>query len=501
MKRILSFVLILATTVFTLAACQVTPENPIVVQKDTERMVEQAQNGETGLKLSELMLSSDNYTFHTTGAEGRLIVQVDAPVSIPKVTKLPMVRVEASSLSQEQVTGFFNYLFPDEKPTYYANAQDLGIMTKDDIRNKIVFYKKLIAEGNIEDKSIFASEEEVNEAIAELEEQLPAAPDTLPSPEIKTSDGTLLKGKAGEYYENQLVKEEDIYKLSASLEEISITVVTPATPNQDTEAYLIYWDSGGPNYSEANAVVYDKNNLPEGAKNILTISLDEAKSLCDGFFAAGDVEGITLRDVTTIDDERFGDSDGVVAPAEHYAYCLSYSRKVSDIPVYSVTTSSSNGDSNALPWRYESIYFYVDNEGIRALHWYSPTQTGETVSEDATILPFEDIQAIFEAMVLRIYEPQAKTDPTNGLTDIKMEVSIHSVELTLVRVREQNTEGRSGIYTPAWVFYGNIRQDHKWEGQDMLTFYDGGSAQPLAKNPVLVINAVDGSIIDISKGY
>jgi DUF971 family protein len=135
------------------------------------------------------------------------------------------------------------------------------------------------------------------------------------------------------------------------------------------------------------------------------------------------------------------------------------------------------------------------------MRWYSPTQLGETINQDVNILPFKDIQAIFEEMILRVYEPQAKTDPQSGLTDAKLDINIRSVELMLVRVREQNTEGRKGIYTPAWIYYGNTRQDKKYEGQKLGTSYDGGSPQPLLKNPILVINAVDGSIIDLSKGY
>jgi hypothetical protein len=503
MKRVFSLILA-AAIIITLAACQVTPEKPVVIQKDTERMVEQAKNADKGTKLADLKLPEGNYKFSATGADGRLTIKADAPISIPKAAKLPMVRVEAGTFTQEQVTKFFNRLFPDKKPTYTENAKEMGMMTKDDIRNKIVFYKKLIADKTIAEKSIFADAEEVNKEIKKLEKQLPSAPDRLPAPQIKTSDGTLQKAKAGEYFENKLVKEEDIYKISASLGDIGITITTPATPHQDTEAYMIYWDTGGPGYSEANAIAYDKSNLPKGAKDKLKISFDKAKSLCEGFFAAGGIKDITLRDVSIIDDERFGDSDGVIAPAEHYAYCFNYCRKTAGLPVYSATEAGGpggSGDANALPWRYESIYFYVDNNGIRTMRWYSPTQLGETINQDVNILPFKDIQAIFEEMILRVYEPQAKTDPQSGLTDAKLDINIRSVELMLVRVREQNTEGRKGIYTPAWIYYGNTRQDKKYEGQKLGTSYDGGSPQPLLKNPILVINAVDGSIIDLSKGY
>lgn len=501
MKRTVSMLMLIATVLVS-AACQVTPEEPAVVKKDTERMVEQAQSGGNVTSAEDLALPDGNYTFSATGAEGRFSVNADAPVIIPGSGVPPMARVTAAGFTQEQVTGIFNYLFPGEKPTYIARDEGAGLLTKSEIESKIVFYKKIIAEDAISDKSIFGTQEEVNAEIEKLKEQLAAAPDTLPDPEIRVSDGTLQPAKGGEYHQNELVWEEDLYGLNCQSPKAHLGISTPVSARNRTEAYLVYGRFDGPPYSDANAVVYDGGGLPEGAAGQLTISLEDAKALCDGFFAAGGITDVALRHAYIVDDERFGDSDGVIAPAKNDAYRLDYSRVVGGDPVYALESSGGGGDDNALPWQYEHIRFYVDNEGINNIRWESPTATGETINGNVNVISFDQASAIFEKMVVHMYEFRAEPDPAHGLADVRVDVNVDRVELALVRIREQNADGRSGIYVPAWVFCGNWMQELQYTGADTrYTYYDGGSPSPFPHKPILIINAIDGSVIDLSKGY
>ena len=139
--------------------------------------------------------------------------------------------------------------------------------------------------------------------------------------------------------------------------------------------------------------------------------------------------------------------------------------------------------------------------GIRRLRWSSPTITNEIISENAGVISFEDAKSIFEKMVSINYEPMLDMTYRVDALDMNMRLDINAVELTLVRIKEQHISGRTGIYTPAWIFYGNCmtqtqRLDKSWD-----THYDGGYPYPLVKSPILVINAIDGSIIDLARGY
>jgi hypothetical protein len=98
-----------------------------------------------------------------------------------------------------------------------------------------------------------------------------------------------------------------------------------------------------------------------------------------------------------------------------------------------------------VPCGYEFITFRVSDNGIADITWHFHTTTGEIINNDTGVISFEE---------------------------------------------------------PAWVFYGNIQKEIKYDGYEFVPYgWNHGSQNPFMKYPVLIINAVDGSIIDPSKGY
>ena len=88
MKKMISAILALGI-LLTLAACQATPDEELIVQKDTERMVEQAADESAGTKVSKLKVPDGNYIYSTSVADGRLTINVDASVTVPESEKIP----------------------------------------------------------------------------------------------------------------------------------------------------------------------------------------------------------------------------------------------------------------------------------------------------------------------------------------------------------------------------------------------------------------------------
>lgn len=82
---------------------------------------------------------------------------------------------------------------------------------------------------------------------------------------------------------------------------------------------------------------------------------------------------------------------------------------------------------------------------------------------------------IFEKMIITKYEQSVPEGETLNLV-------VNDIQLCLIRVRVQNSNGLKGVLTPVWMFYGKS---------------NGGSA----KSTLLAVNAVDGSIIDTALGY
>ena len=70
-------------------------------------------------------------------------------------------------------------------------------------------------------------------------------------------------------------------------------------------------------------------------------------------------------------------------------------------------------------------------------------------------------------------------------------IQVTKIQLGLVRVAQQGDVG-AGYLVPAWIFYGVIDVDDRIYKDGYG--YDGYES-------ILTINAIDGSVIDLSKGY
>ncbi|MBQ3131700.1 MAG: hypothetical protein IJC24_03230 [Clostridia bacterium] len=73
-------------------------------------------------------------------------------------------------------------------------------------------------------------------------------------------------------------------------------------------------------------------------------------------------------------------------------------------------------------------------------------------------------------------------------------ITVEEIRLELRRVREQNSV-TDGLLIPVWSFYGNQWQTMKDGSEPGRTGMEG------QRSCLLTINAVDGSIIDLAKGY
>ena len=88
--------------------------------------------------------------------------------------------------------------------------------------------------------------------------------------------------------------------------------------------------------------------------------------------------------------------------------------------------------------------FRVVGGGIISMNWNSPLTIMNTVVEDCTLMPFEDIVSVFEKMMPISHEPLAREDFMGSVN-----FDIDRVSLEFVRVTEQNSIGH-GLLVPAW---------------------------------------------------
>lgn len=154
--------------------------------------------------------------------------------------------------------------------------------------------------------------------------------------------------------------------------------------------------------------------------------------------------------------------------------------------------ASEETNADSVSWPMESVWVDVGKDGILSFTWDSPS--GETIvkEEQTALLPFEEIASIADTMLpVVIVGPKGHSlvdlDRINGF-DTKMDVEITKVSLTLMRIRDKGS--LQGTIVPVWDFWGTSswyradEQPHSYDTQPMLT-----------------LNAIDGTVVSRELGY
>ena len=189
-----------ALIILLLAGCQPTPEESIVIQKDLEQMISQAQSTPEVFAgtLAERLGAPGTYTVSFSGADGRLIVSVDASVSVPDAATIPIYRVHSTGFSEEFADRVYQLFCGDTK--MYAASE---AFTKDAIMAEILEQRQMLASDELDDEARAGTET----YIAQLEADYQTAPDTMGEP--VTSVDLMTKREYGASYTAFEVRENE----------------------------------------------------------------------------------------------------------------------------------------------------------------------------------------------------------------------------------------------------------------------------------------------------
>ena len=471
MKRIL----ISLVALLLLIGCQRTPEQPLIVPKDQELMLEKAAASQKPEEPYMPPAAPERWTFEMQS--GNFSYHADSDVSVPQVP-LPTVWVRAQGLPQETVYRLFQLLSQGEE------LKLPHVQTRAEIEESIRAYTALLEQRPDQDAD--RSKEEYDEGLLQeleyLKEAYKTAPETSPD---RVSDGTYEVQKSGKTSTETLV-------LSAS--NLNREINVHSFPQADERSSFAYYRHlrGRSDYSMANAHKVDAaatQNDPLYQK-----AMNEVQAVLEAIGDPFEVAAVYL-----IDDAAYGNVDGIVHDAEHRALCVDCHRLVSGAPAAYDVSGATRKDpkSYAIPWPVESLRIIIDEEGIVSLNWKNMVTVLETASQTTNLLPFEKIEGVAEKMLPILYNP-------TGWEDMKsVEIRISHVGLELIRIREQNNAAElKGLLVPAWVFYGTIQITEASGFQDYANFgLKSGYDHYRGEEILLCLNAVDGSVIDPLLGY
>lgn len=477
-----------------LSACAKTPDSSVVARKNSDRLREEAQKepdtesalGATAKKAPE------HYEYTWENTDETLRVVADADVWLPDKDAIPMYEVEGAEFSQELATKIYNYFF-EGKETYRLEGSDL---TKDKCQERILEQQELIAQTEADDT---LSEEEKNNLLEEyrnrltdyqsIYEDLPDEPTIQKIP----VDDTLVKA---EYM--QSIDGSECYWINCQTDTEHFMLVN--WPRDSSGASdLSYWKSGAYEYSGqlGEQLLSDAEKKEAGEQ--IGIPYSEAKADADDFFESIgiEVEAVASFAVKGIFNEQ--QEDVISGADEATAFRFVYTRGVDGIPLAATSSHEVPEENAAVMWCYEQIQVYVDRDGIVRTDWEFPIDVKETVSDNVGILSFDAASEIFEKMMPIVYEG----DLDGQTEDVQwtIDVEVNQVNLALMRVRDSGGK-RTGVLTPAWVFYGTVTHhyhtDNVYEDTGGEQDWDNTTSAPWI---VLSVNAVDGSVIDVVEGY
>lgn len=448
MKRTICLLLTALMVMGTLIACQETPETPLVVGKDLDNLMEKAsQFGSIQHYIPEMLRAPERMQMQLTSKGGKLIVNVDAAVSIPQVDQLPATRVGHGHFTEEDARRFADVLLKDATPLDPANIQPTKAMLQKDIEA----LQRLKQSGEL-DK--YESVQEIDDAIAQLMQEAvtaseayvpyahqfqPLNPDNYISLMAALDDG-MISSLFVEYESIEYYKDEN---RRAALS--NIFTGTPAS---------------GEDVVQEDDLTEETGFTPEEAFDLAmqTIEKLEIENLvCSG------------RRAFTFPKDGFS------------AYEFIFTRTITGVPISYTNDDGNefNPDAIAPTWTYENVRLLVDETGVSNLVYRSPYEILDTVTPNCKLLPFSDIQNIFVRMlpvVNNFYDEYEK----------KCEMDVREAKLGLMRIKERNSKD-TGLIIPVWDFMGTYTAEGILFDDDYIS--------------LLTINAIDGSIVDRGLGY
>ncbi|MCI9151040.1 MAG: hypothetical protein HFI42_11205 [Lachnospiraceae bacterium] len=510
-KQIISIGLITAMLAFT--GCQKSPENSIVKNKDFDKMVDQAQGEEGGVRDVADMTEYDTYQDSFSDESLGVTVQVDAKVDIPKTDQMSVTRVRQKEISQEFLDQVKEALMPGID---LWDGSMINAPTKSSIEEEIRDYKRYIEEveaefaaGEIDEESLEVHRREYQESIDKLQQQYEAAPAEISLSEYP-SDGKLhavsellAQNPDNVYYlwQNDLNPNGTIF-YGAGKEADGLFHSLYAQNNENYGNYLRY-ENRMDDYQRLNSVTAHSPLGVEGMTGDIWKASEEPRISVEGEW--DEMRAVENEPAELSMEEAQGKADALMRQLklEEYKcydkdlycqyrsfeegvlkyrniYVFQYLRNQDGVFINnegnSKLTDGWQGDDYVKrEWPGESVLVYVNDSGIAGFYYLAPIETVETVVEKSQMKSFEEIKDIFKQMIVVANASQGET----------ADIHIDRVTLRYTRISEENSFD-TGLLVPVWDFEGRLS-------------LNTGRAEK--NGSLLTINAIDGSVIDKRLGY
>lgn len=472
MKRYLLISLV-ALMFFSLCACQSTPENEVVAGKDNlVNKISEASSDENNIDAPEKWQDSLEL------AEQDLSITIDAEVRLTDSKSYPVIRIAPAEMTQEQADIIINTLFGDT-PVY--KPRDESILTKSEIEDEIIRLRS--GEGSdLKVSDPDAYEQWAAPQIEALMQQYESAPEIIMLEQGDINFGTKKIESTPQYTEDGEIMPQDPADLAEdNYRQINVTTDFGATLQayKSEDNYLSYiefynYPDGYISGSTQDMVALDGLNVDEA----LALASKTAKG---AGFSEMTVSATGIKKLYSPSNESLPDM---------YCYVFVFTPAIGENAVTATSEMLSGlitgaADAYGAVWPAERIIVEVGDDGILRFNWRSPSETIETIAQNAQLLSFEDVAEKF------ISQMKIQNIWSNDDTVVSREVIIEQAVLGYAVIADGENAGEF-LLVPVWDFFGHT-----------ITTYDDATQSESNSfiTSYLTINAIDGTIIDRNAGY
>ena len=117
MKRIIPILMMITMLLSLFLGCQPTPEEPIVISKDQQEMLETAKDGKDNSALLAALEVPDRFSGNWTGVNDIVHVAADAEILLPEAERLPTGKIARREFKQSDLDTFLR-VFLKGNPFY-----------------------------------------------------------------------------------------------------------------------------------------------------------------------------------------------------------------------------------------------------------------------------------------------------------------------------------------------------------------------------------------------
>lgn len=476
MKKLICVLTILVFIVSTFSACMPTPDVEYVGNKGDSTMKKALEID--GVDPQALSIPSE-YLYKDMFLGDRVEITIDARVDFTSNDSLPVYSAKIKPYTEQTIELIVNQMFG---PGSELSRNDIP-MSKSELIEKLLIPAQeqlAIVQSGVEvyDETGLVTEASLINRINSIKAQIAEAPDKVERVAVSI---------------NEYQTSPTGIQAHATLpdgDEASIWV----TNGQDIYPIWLIFELKQRQYDE-----YANRSLEDiGLSTTQEEAIRMAQNLIDEL-------GINYMDFSTISSTSLLGADEYENSSQKNlgtkAYAITFTRTVDGIRCAYDDHFCENTYSK--PFDAERIRIHVDDKGIAGIYWYGNTVISNTVRANVQLSPFDEMIVRGASQLGQKSGEYFAVPFDNGIR--KIEYHIDRIAIGYTRILDKDTQD-GFLLIPVWDFYGEQKiiydesyidkQNSEYNLNSPYTQVNHFDAEP-----IVTINAIDGTIIDRSLGY